>query len=58
MFAWMTANLGTILIAMALIAIVTGIIIKLRKDKKKGKSSCGCNCEHCAMSGACHRASE
>jgi hypothetical protein len=26
----------------------------LIKDKKAGKSSCGCNCSHCAMAGKCH----
>ena len=24
------------------------------KDKKAGKSSCGCNCANCAMAGKCH----
>lgn len=54
MFAWLTANLGTILIAAVLIVIVAGIIFSIKKDKKKGKSSCGCNCAHCAMAGECH----
>ena len=54
MFAWLSANLGTILIVLALLAIVTGVLVKMRRDKKKGKSSYGCNCAHCAMRGACH----
>ena len=54
MFAWIKANLATILICIGLIAIVVAIIVKLVKDKKRGKSSCGCNCAHCAMSGTCH----
>ena len=54
MFAWLSANIGTILIVLVLLAIVTLIIVKLRKDKKKGVSSCGGNCAHCAMSGSCH----
>ena len=48
-------NAGTILISIALIGLVTGIIIPLRKDKKQGKSSCGGNCGHCPMSGSCHK---
>lgn len=48
-------NAGTILISLALIALVTGIIIRLRKDKKQGKSSCGGNCGCCPMSGSCHK---
>ncbi len=58
MFAWIAANAGTILICAALILLVSAIIIKLVKDRKKGKSSCGCNCAHCAMAGACHSASQ
>ena len=55
MLAWITENIGTILISAVLLLIVGLIIVKLVKDKKKGKSSCGCNCAHCAMSGSCHK---
>lgn len=55
MFAWLGANIGTILIVLVLALVVIGIIVKLRKDKKKGVSSCGGNCAHCAMHGACHQ---
>ena len=51
--AWIMENLGTILISLALVLVVTGIIIKLIKDKKKGISSCGGNCSHCGMCGMC-----
>ncbi len=50
-------NAGTILISLALIALVAWIIFGLRKDKKQGKSSCGCNCGSCPMSGSCHKQS-
>lgn len=53
--AWITENIGTILISAVLLLVVVLIIRKLVKDKKKGKSSCGCNCAHCAMSGSCHQ---
>ena len=55
MLAWITENIGTILIWAVLLLVVVLIIRKLVKDKKKGKSSCGCNCAHCAMSGSCHQ---
>lgn len=55
MLAWITENIGTILISAVLLLVVVLIIRKLVKDKKKGKSSCGCNCTHCAMSGSCHQ---
>lgn len=54
MFAWISANIGTIIICAVLVLIVAAIIFKLVMDKRKGKSSCGCNCAHCAMSGTCH----
>lgn len=50
---WILANIWTIVVSLILIAIVTLIIIKLIKDKKKGRSSCGCNCGSCPMSGSC-----
>lgn len=46
---------GTIVIGAVLAAIVTGVIVKLIKNKKNGKSSCGCGCEHCPSSCACRR---
>lgn len=53
MLAWLAANLGTIVVTLILIGIVTAIIVKMVKDKKQGKGSCGCGCEHCAMHGKC-----
>lgn len=47
--------LPTIIISLILIIVVAAIIIKLIKDKKNGKSSCGCNCDSCPLSGSCHK---
>lgn len=55
MFHWIATNIATILICLVLVAIVTAIIVKLVRDHRKGKSSCGCNCAHCAMAGSCHK---
>ena len=41
------ANLGTILISLVLILMVTGAIFTLIRDKKNGKNCCGGNCAHC-----------
>lgn len=54
MLNWFTENLGTILISAALIAAVAAVIAGMLRDKKKGKSSCGCGCSSCTMNGACH----
>ncbi|MDE6722947.1 MAG: FeoB-associated Cys-rich membrane protein [Eubacterium sp.] len=58
MFAFLTENLSTIIIAVIVIGILAAIIVKMIKDKKKGKSSCGCGCENCAASEICHKKDE
>ena len=54
MLVWLTANLATIMIGAVLLAVISLIIASLIRDKKKGKSSCGCGCRDCPMDGACH----
>ena len=53
--AWLLSNIWTILISLFLILVVTFIIIKMVRDKKKGRSSCGCDCGCCSMKGTCHK---
>ena len=55
MIAWITANLGNIVVSLVLIAIVVSVIFKLIKDKKNGISSCGGNCKSCGMCSSCNR---
>lgn len=57
MLIWLEQNLGVIAITAVLIAIVTSIIFYELLQKKRGKSSCGCNCAHCALHGECHKKS-
>ena len=47
--------MATVIISLVLLAIVAGIITKMAKDKKSGKSSCDCGCISCPMSGECHK---
>ena len=54
MLDWFAANLGTILISLVLLVIVSLIVVYLLRQKKAGKSSCGAGCASCAMHGACH----
>ena len=42
MAAWLTAHLATVLICLVLAAMVVLILLSLIRDRKKGKSSCGC----------------
>ena len=55
MLSWLSENFATILISVVLIAVVVGIIVVMRKDKKNGKSACGGNCGHCPMGDSCHK---
>ncbi|MBR6999160.1 MAG: FeoB-associated Cys-rich membrane protein [Lachnospiraceae bacterium] len=55
MFTWIAANAGTIVISLVLLTVVTLIVRKMLRDRRAGRHSCGCGCEHCAMSGRCHR---
>jgi len=55
MLSWLTYNLGTIIVTILLILIVTMIIRGMIKDKKQGKTTCGGNCGACAMCEYCHK---
>ena len=52
---WIINNIGTIITLIILLAIVALIIRHIKKDKAQGKSSCGCKCGGCPMSGSCHK---
>ncbi|MGN0623603.1 MAG: FeoB-associated Cys-rich membrane protein [Oscillospiraceae bacterium] len=51
----MGAYIGTVAVALILVVIVGAVIYKMVSDKRKGKSSCGCNCGCCPNSSLCHR---
>lgn len=48
----MESIIGSVIVGVILAAIVFFIIRKMIRDKKAGKSSCGCDCSSCG--GACH----
>lgn len=45
----------SIILIVVIAAIFVAIITKGIINKKKGKSSCGCGCESCAMKDSCHK---
>lgn len=51
MLSWIAANFANIVICAVLIAITAAIIIHMIREKRKGKSSCGC--ADCPMNGNC-----
>ncbi|MBQ3490497.1 MAG: FeoB-associated Cys-rich membrane protein [Clostridia bacterium] len=54
MLNWLSQNISTILIALGLFCLCFAIIRKILRDKKQGKTSCGCGCSGCAMKDMCH----
>ncbi len=50
---WLVENIGTLTVALILIAVVAYIVLSVLKDKKAGRHSCGCGCENCALRGKC-----
>jgi hypothetical protein len=54
MLAWISANLGTIVVCAVLLLIIGWIIVSMIRRRKKGKTSCGCSCGSCPMHDACH----
>ena len=44
MWEFFVNNLATIIISLLLLLVVVLIIRKMVKDRKKGRSSCGCGC--------------
>lgn len=58
MLEFLTGNLATILVSIILLAVVGLIIRKLVRDRKKGKSTCGCGCKDCPSASLCHPSPE
>ncbi len=55
MLSFISNNIGTITVSIILFTILLLIIMKIIKDKKHGKSSCGCGCSSCALSELCRK---
>lgn len=54
MFEFITTNLSTILVGGLVAALLLGVAATMLRDKKRGKSSCGCHCTGCPSAGMCH----
>ena len=55
MVEWLEANIGTIIVSIILVIIIFLVVYGMIKNKKKGKTTCGCGCANCAMSASCHK---
>lgn len=61
MLEFLQHNWGSLLVGAIVLAVVVLIVIKLVRDKKAGRYTCGGNCGscgacsgHCSECGACH----
>ncbi|MFA9381271.1 MAG: FeoB-associated Cys-rich membrane protein [Acetanaerobacterium sp.] len=54
MFEFVAQNFATILIGAVVFGILAAVVIKIIKDHRNHKPSCGCGCENCPSSGMCH----
>ena len=54
MMTWINANSGTLIVGLLVAMGITAIVMHLYRNKKRGKTSCGCSCGACPMSGLCH----
>jgi len=56
MISFLVENLATILISLALLAVIGLIIGNLFRKKRSGKAAgCGCGCSGCHSAAACHK---
>lgn len=56
MLVWLAENLGTIAVC-ALVLLISALAVRsLIRDKKRGKSPCGCSRSGCAGCGGCQSA--
>ncbi len=54
MIDFIVKNISTIIVSVILALVVALAVMKLHKDKKAGKSACGCKCSGCPNSSMCH----
>ena len=55
MLAFLLENLATIIVLILVAAAVIFAIFTMIKNKKNGKTSCGCGCSGCPNSALCHQ---
>lgn len=55
MMRFFSENWGSLLVGIAVLAVVALVLIKMHRDRKKGENSCGCDCGNCPSAGMCHK---
>ncbi|MBP5332032.1 MAG: FeoB-associated Cys-rich membrane protein [Lachnospiraceae bacterium] len=52
---WFRSNIANVLIVLILICLVGLAVRVIIRNKRSGKSSCGCDCCNCPVSDGCHK---
>ena len=47
--------MATVLVFTAVALLVVSVAIHVIREQKKGRTSCGNNCQGCALRGECHK---
>ena len=55
MMNWLSANGASLVVGLIVAAIVAAVIVKMVRDKKQHKSTCGCSCSGCPGASYCHK---
>ncbi len=55
MLHFISENIGNIIVCVILLVIVGLALRGILVNKKKGKCSCGCDCEGCPSASICHK---
>ena len=55
MLSFLQSNLATIITLLVVFALVALALYSIIKNKKAGKSSCGCNCKCCPNAKYCNK---
>ena len=55
MLAWISANLINIALVVLIVLIVCLLLRGMIRDRKAGKTSCGCNCASCGTCNGCSK---
>lgn len=56
MFNWLLQNLANLLALGVVLALSVRILVRVLRNRRQGKTSCGCGggCSGCSLSGSCH----
>ena len=55
MRVFLVENAATMVVCLLLLAAVAAVIVHMVKNRKAGKTSCGCNCGGCPMKNGCEK---